>query len=91
MPQMAHFTRFNFSLGLKSLIFAISNFRWASNRPFQPFSFFIGPQIIHFSRFRFSLELSPYWVIDFSIAIKFRAVRLPAYLVAERPERPMSI
>jgi hypothetical protein len=65
---MAHFTRFQFSLGLKSLILAIYNFRWASNRPFQPFSFFIGPQINHFSRFRFSLELSPYRVSVFSIA-----------------------
>ena len=30
-PKIAHFTRFHFSLGLKSLISSISNFRWASN------------------------------------------------------------
>ena len=55
---MAHFTHFYFSLGLKSFISAIFNFRWASNLSFRPFSIFVGLKIAHFSRFQFSLELS---------------------------------
>jgi len=66
MPEIAHFCRFYFSLGLKSLISAVFNFRWASNRSFHPFLIFIGPQIVHFSRFKFSLEPSRIVSVSFN-------------------------
>ena len=55
-PEMAHFTAiqflkrlkwlilpiFIFLSGLKWFILPVFIFRWVSNRPFQPFSFFVG-------------------------------------------------
>ena len=48
---MAHFCRFNFSLGLKWFILPIFNFHRASNLSFQPFSFFVGAIPSRFSHF----------------------------------------
>ena len=39
---MFHFSHFQFSLGFKRFISSIFNFHQASNRSFQPFSFFVG-------------------------------------------------